>query len=162
MKTRYFVSRALLLCLLIVPLILTYGSLRLEPYPAVILPGGGRPKKHLDSEFRIQRKLRLYMLMEYAEVKVDYIKFFRPMPRWYPRYIMRNNFGLGSLPLPTDSSVTTRREGIKWIKDRLNKLTGVDKEEIKGLKYEKCRLKIYYDPKLSNKERCKTKSVILF
>ncbi len=162
MKTRYFVSRALLLCLLIVPVILTYGPYRLEPYPAVILPRGGRPTKHLGSEFRTQRKLRLYMLKENAEVKVDYKQFFKPIRPYHGMMIMNNNFGLGSLPLPTDSSVTTRREGIKWIKDRLNKLTGVDKEEIKGLKYEKCRLKIYYDPKLSNKERCKTKSVILF
>ncbi len=157
----YFVSRILVLCLLIIPVILKEGPLRLEPYPAVILPGGGGPSKQLGSEFSIHHELRLYMLMEDAEVKVNHTQFFRPFA-WYAKYIMRNNFGLGSLPPPTDSLTTTRREGIKWIKGRLNKLTGIDEEEIKGLKYEKCRLKIYYDAKRPNKERCKTKSVILF
>lgn len=93
---RYFISRALVLCLLVVPLILTLGPLHLEPYPAVILPGGGKPKKFIGSEFRFQYKLRFYMLVEDAEVEFDYIQFFRPAPvPRYARYIMKNNFGLG-------------------------------------------------------------------
>ncbi len=163
MKTRYFVSRALLLCLLIVPVILIHGPYRIEPYPAVILPRGGHPGKYLGSEFRVQREFRLYILKKNAEVKVDYIQFFRPMSR-YAKYIMKNNFGLGKEGGGKfhGLSATTRREGIKWIKHRLNKLTGLDKEVIKGLKYEQCRLEIYYDPERPNKERCYIKSVILF
>ncbi len=159
MKKRYFVSRALLLCLLIVPFILKKGPLRLEPYPAVILPGGGPPSKNLiGSDFRIHSELRLYILMENAEVKIDYKRFFRPIG--FAKHIMKNDFGLGNTPPLKDSA--TRREGIKWIKGRLNKLMGIDEEEIKGLKYEKCRLTVYYDAKRSNKEKCKTESVILF
>ncbi len=35
------------------------------------------------------------MLKENAEVKVNYIKFFKPIRPYYGMMVMRNNFGLG-------------------------------------------------------------------
>lgn len=158
MKKRYFVSRALILCFLVVPFVLTYSPLGLEPYPAVIFPGGGpHLGKHLGSEFRVQHESRLYMLTDRGEIKVDYARLVKPIPAGNAIYVMNNGFGLRNSR--SDLSVTTREEGAGWIKGRLKKLTGVDEKHIKGLKYIRCRLQIYYGPEGQIKEKCRIKSV---
>lgn len=157
MKKRYFISRAFLICFLVVPFVLTYSPLGLEPYPAVIFPGGGHLGNHLGSEFRVSHEPRLYMLTQHGEIKVDYARLFKPIPVLWGVRVMNNGFGLRSSR--SDLSSTTREEGISWIKGRLNKLTGVDEKSIKGLKYYRCRLQIYYGPEGQIKEECRIKSV---
>ncbi len=157
MKKGYFISRAFLLCFLGVPFILTYSPLGLEPYPAVIFPGGGHFGNHLGSEFRVQHEPRLYMLTQRGEIKVDYVRLFKPMPVIYAVRVMNNGFGL--LNSRSALSSTAREEGISWIKGRLNKLTGADEKSIKGLKYQRCRLQIYYGPEGQTKEKCSIKNV---
>lgn len=118
-----------LLLVLFVPLFLRLQTVKLEPYPAVLLPSG--PKLlELNSGFLNINNTQLYGLDKEGNwKKIDHVKLLHPIPLQYLSPILSTKFGLEN-PLGTNSSPLIRFLNTSLFNSKRKEINNNGKKEL--------------------------------
>ncbi|MCP5048867.1 MAG: hypothetical protein GY940_16975 [bacterium] len=128
--------RIALILILIVPFLLREYDGRYEPYPAILLPSGGKTAPNQEGTITFGAGELLVILEDGSEQKLDSESFFGIIPIQYLPSIRYNHFGLeprtfkkslGTLPWKINLSYEheatpdQRRETLNWIRKQLTR-----------------------------------------
>ncbi|RAI91978.1 hypothetical protein [Algoriphagus yeomjeoni] len=107
-----------LLLILMIPFILRTLSYRLEPYPALLFPGGeGMVSVPLDSAIINYRYSELHGYREgIGWGKIDEVEFMKPVPQHYLRNILKHNSDL----FDTNDSLPKKKASESGMKAKLS------------------------------------------
>ena len=178
MKKKYLISRILIILILLIPFSLKLYKDSLEPYPAIILPGGGSTIKSFNEDFIVVKEYEIYLKLKSGKTKkIELNTLLKPMSQiavrrilvkkdfWFNRKRtiskLKNNSYIN--PGQTSSPADLRlQDGIDWFRDYLGKTYNVDKEDIAYLSVIVCtKYKDIENVKRTIKKECKRKNSIL-